>query len=266
MENKNYGNEKEVIGKIDFADHLDASKKKNGKTATIKYSFLGTLKEAIRSAPQLGSFSELLQKELRLTDRQMSTDNNQTVSVTLNYAELELDDSVVIGPITEQYKLTTSQQVDSILNDPKYKNELAEENVSKAAEDYLSGVKDETVFYKNSAGELSDQEITGGKKITWKKFLNELGIYNKKILKKIRDGDFQYRYSSYDWTVTTQTVKINSAVHKLNDIVSNPPGPAPKPEKGMKWIVSKISATKNTNDERWKIETTYSTRAIDKKG
>ena len=264
MDTKNYGNEKEVIGKIDFADHLDASKKKNGKTATIKYSFLGTLAEAIRAAPQLGSFSELLQKELRLTDRQMSTENNQTVSVTLNYAELELDDSVVIGPITEQYKLSTSQQVASILDDPKYKNELTNEKVSIAAQDYLSGVKDEAVFYKNSNGELSDQEIEGGKKITWKKFLTELGIYDKKILQKIRGGDFQYRYSTYDWTVTTQAAGINNAVHKLNDIVSNPPGPAPKPEKGMKWIVSRISATKNKDDNRWKIETTYSTRAINK--
>ncbi len=241
MENKDYGTEKAAIDSIRLNDRLTATKKDGGETATIQYTFKGTINEARRAAPALGSFSDLLPKTLQLCERTFNGED-ASVTVTLSYAELTAtSESVQIGTFVSKYKLSSEQNVASVLNNPKYKN--ASEEVLTAAKAYLDGVND-------------DDTINGK---TWKQLLKDKKIYNNTLLVAIRKGETQYRYSSYTWEVTAQASGPKAATHKLNQTVSNPPGPAPSAPDGMEWVVNKLNADKNTGDANWTITTTYKT-------
>lgn len=105
-----------ILGNTTYTDE-DAVVTDSSMTATRSAIFIGTLEEALRSAPDLGTGARELDSRLRLR-RRVFTENkdNTTVSLTMTY-EIFSD-----GEEKEpQYDLARQDQTVSILFNPEYK-------------------------------------------------------------------------------------------------------------------------------------------------
>ena len=241
------------VNSLIYSDTLDTITIDKNRTATLNATFTGTLKEAVASAPPLGSYSDLLPPDMRCNKRNF-IQSGETVTVTLNYCAFKDD--------TATYKMEVTPKSVSLLAHRRFKNISDEERM--LAQEYLSGGTDATVLYHNTNAEkleFADIEPKNSPNL-WKETtlrkLVEKYTPNSTAVRFARKGIKTLPDEKINWTETkiTGTLPSTSGIGEEDSPRGDYPG-------GHKWVLKSIEATTIAQDEwgnkRYNVLTRWAT-------
>lgn len=231
------------------------------RSATRTATFVGTLQEAVQSAPELGSTTDALGDDLRLHKRTFTEDAG-TVTLTMTYALFSLTGDEEGEPT---YSLSAIPANVPVLSAKRFEKET--EIAREIARMYVIGKTDSSVvYYKTGEKELYDKrpekpsDPAEAAKWRWARLskLAQEHAAGSKLVQYARSGKKTLPNNALTWTETT-TAKSLPSVGRLGG-TSTPKGPQPG---GFKWTLDNISANQNGTDDAgnriWTITRTWKT-------
>ena len=246
---KNYGTSDWSATGLSYSDEIQITPG-DSRTATLSAQYPGSLKDAVASAPRLGSGSELLpHNDLRLHKRTF-TANDDTVSATFAYA--------AFGDEFPQYTLEATPESVSLLNHRDFDN-IADLDRA-VAQEYVNGGTDATAIYHNTKTNALATSLDAAAKNSgdWKETtLGELFKSTKsRAVKLARKGVKSLAGSKLVWT-ETKTSTNNNVPSRLGE-KSSPRGDHPS---GRTWKITGYKANELDRDDfgnrRYTTETTW---------
>lgn len=250
---KTYGLQGEwVLGSLVYSDSLPLIKTTDN-SATLSATFTGTLKEAVDSAPPLGSFSDLLPDTLRCYRRNFSQSVN-TVSITLTYAEYEDEKPT--------YTLSATPKSIPLLQHRRFRGKNITNNERVIAQEYVNGGTDSTVLFYKEEGEdiVVADSVPDAEKSKWTQATLQSLVKkytpDSTAVKLARNGTKTLPSPALTWT-EVKTSKLKPAVEGIGDRAS-PRGDNPT---GHRWILSSIRAEEVASPDddgtRYKVSTVW---------
>lgn len=248
--NEVYGLTGWIPGTITYSDEYPgATVTDTTRSATRTATFVGTLAEAVQSAPELGSKTDALSDDLRLHKRTFTEDKG-TVTLTMTYAIFSNTDESGDEESEPTYSLASSPGNVSILSAERFKDEPA--TAREIARMYVNGNTDATVvYYKEDESVLYDKrpekpsDPAEAAKWKWSTLckLGEKFAKDSTLVKYARAGKKTLPNNGFTWTEVS-TAKSLPSLSRLGG-TSTPRGPQPG---GFKWMLSNITATQKGTD------------------
>ena len=206
-EKRTYGLGGWILGTTTYNDEYPGvSVSDETRSATRTATFVGTLHEAVQSAPELGSTSDTLDEDLRLHKRTFTEDAG-VVTLTMTYAIFSASGDGASGEESDPtYSLDAEPGSVALLSAKRFEKEP--ELAREIARMYVIGKTDSSiVYYKNGEKELYDKrpekpsDPAEAAKWRWarlSKLANEYAPGSKLVNNSFRFRRKEYESSSFE--------------------------------------------------------------------